>query len=205
MATTSDPQGVCAPIFEPITELEEKCGVKNEEFLRCKYGALIKNRFKYEGPGGFYPKAPDGITMSYYPNSFYSCEMLFQDIKYNNTLHKRLIDFYNIMRIKIFSRKGHHTDEVDHHLQHSYPLSILQGGQDVGDKYIINPLKQDVKIRELIIHMNNTCEFQLDRLDPKNNRFINPEFVFFNTKKPVTSKIKPNYTVIKEKIHYNYV
>lgn len=77
-------------------------------------------------------------------------------------------------------------------------MAQSQGGQNTNDSFVINPLKNDFKVRCLIIKMDTSCEFIQDRLVIAPNKELEIDNVFEDTNDIICSPIKKNYTVIED-------
>lgn len=186
----------CDPIFPELTPLEKHCGVKPKLDYQKKFGTEIDVR-ELNNNINIAPVTSDGKhTVLFFPGSYYTCQMLFQDIPSSrNSRNKFMLDFYQLMRVHLY---GFSNDHGVRDLE--FLLSTAQGGTDANDTFTINPLKKSFRFRMVILHTDNTCQLVVDQGNVQRNRFIPASDVFEDMNNIVDSPIKKNFNKVYDKV-----
>jgi hypothetical protein len=201
----TEPQvNFCPPIETELIGLENKCKVKLYTQEQVKYNQLISSRavqLDIIVPA----QTPDNKkTFFYFPSKYYTSQLLFQDITFNNnTRNKYMLDFYQLNRINVFGYGNDNYRRIGNNDQEKYKflLSAAQGATDAGDTYTIKPLRKSFKFRSLVIQVDfSSCQLP-DPDNEQDNAILPASTVFEDLNDMITSPIKKNFRVVYEKIH----
>jgi hypothetical protein len=194
----------CPPIGSELILLEKKCGVKPYNQEQTKYNQLLSSRaiqLDITVPA----LSPDNKkTFFYYPAKYYTSQLLFQDIQFNNnTRTKYMLDFYQLTRLYVFGYANDNYRKIDTNGQERYkfPLAQAQGATDAGDSFTIYPLKKSFQVRSIILHVDfSSCQLP-DPTNKQNNRQLSASTVFEDMNDMINSPIKRNFNVVYDKQH----